>query len=193
MDGFEATRYIRSSRHPVHNPKVPIIAMTACAMKGDRESCLNAGMDDYLTKPIQPEELAETIARWISLGSPDGKQYHAQAIQGEERVIFDRAFLLNRLNGDEEIVGEIMEIFLQDVPQQIVFLQEAIAKGDGILAERQAHSIKGAAANVGATTLQEVAYQIERTARGGQLNGAAKLVETINDEFNKVRHLITSQ
>jgi PAS domain S-box-containing protein len=193
MDGFEATQCIRSSRFPILNPNVPIIAMTACAMKGDREKCLDAGMDDYLTKPIQPEELAKTIARWISVGSCDVKTCHAQARQTEEPVIFDRAVLLNRVNGDEEIVTEVMEVFLENVPQQILFLQEAIANGDGVLAVRQAHSIKGAAANVGAAALQEVACQMEETAKGGQLNRAVKLVEAISEEFNKVRLLMASQ
>jgi len=193
MDGFEATRCIRSSRFPGHNPNVPIIAMTACAMKGDREKCLDAGMDDYLTKPIQPEELAKTIARWSSPGSADVKNYHEQPRQAEEPVIFDRAALLNRVNGDEEIVAEVMEIFLQDVPRQILSLQEAIANGDAVLAVRQAHSIKGAAANVGAVALQEVSYQMERTAKDGQLNGAVNLVEAISEEFDKVKLLIASQ
>jgi PAS domain S-box-containing protein len=193
MGGFEATQCVRASHYPVLNPSVPIIAMTACALKGDRESCLDAGMDDYLTKPIQPEELASTIARWISCGSPDERQCNAHAVDGEESVIFDRSLLLKRVHGDEEIVTEVMEVFLRDIPQQIVILQEAIANGDGMLTERQAHSIKGAAANVGAMALREVAYQIERTAKEGQLNGAAKLATMINDEFNKVKQLIASQ
>jgi two-component system, sensor histidine kinase and response regulator len=193
MDGFEATQCIRSSRFPVLNPNVPVIAMTACAMKGDREKCLDAGMDDYLTKPIQPEELAKTIARWSSPGPADGNSYHVQARRAEDTMVFDRAVLLNRVNGDEEIVADVMEVFLQDVPHQIISLQGAIANGDGVLAERQAHSIKGAAANVGAVALQEVAYQMEKTVKGGQLNGAVKLVEAIGEEFNKVKLLIASQ
>ena len=192
MDGFEATRCIRSSRFPVHNPNVPIIAMTACAMKGDREKCLDAGMDDYLTKPIQPEELAKTIVRWSSPGPADGRNYRVRARQAEEPAIFDRAMLLNRVNGDEEIVTEVMEVFLQDVPQQILFLQEAIANGDEMLAVRQAHSIKGAAADVGAVALQEVAFEMEKTARGGQLNKAFKLVEAISEEFKKVKIMLAS-
>jgi PAS domain S-box-containing protein len=190
MDGFQATQHIRSMRPPNRNRNVPIIAITANAMKGDREECLEAGMDDYLSKPIQPEELAETIARWTSAGPVGVKEHRTGAGRKDSDSVFDRSALLNRVGGDQEIVAEVLQLFFQDIPRQIQSLEEAVSKGDTGLAMRRAHSIKGAAANVGAYALQEAALLVETASRDGQLSGAANLVEALSEEFDKLKQFL---
>ncbi len=212
MDGLEATREIRkreeltaqqkdagfsgevpglSFQHSVRSKHIPIIAMTAHAMKGDKEICLKAGMDDYLTKPIQPVKFGETIARWI----PDdtaAEQARTEGKPSEEASVFDRTALLNRVGGDEDICQEIIGIFLQDVPIQIEFLENTINKKDPALVDRQAHTLKGASGNVGAVSLQDAALQLELAGKNGDLSRATEMLNTIKKEFEKLKKAVTT-
>jgi len=187
MDGFEATRQIRNPESGVKNRHIPIIAMTAHAMKGDREMCLNAGMNDYLSKPIDPNELAEVIVRWtLSEKSTNEKS-------SEQARIFNADVLLKRLGGDTQFYDEIIDVFLQDVPKQIRTLEDAINQGDAIIVHRQAHTLNGASANIGAVGLEEVAFQLERASRKQDLSQAVGILDCIKTEFNKFRHMLTTQ
>ncbi len=147
MDGFEATEVIRDVKSAVRNHKIPVIAMTAHAMKGDREKCIEAGMDDYLTKPVNPKALAEMIEKWL-----DGKSAVSQSSEPADGTtpaenIFDKAGLIERLMDDEELVKEVIEGFLEDIPHRIAALKEALERGDTPVVQRQAHTIKGASAS----------------------------------------------
>jgi CheY-like chemotaxis protein len=117
MDGFEATRAIRSGKAKVPNRRIPIIAMTAHAMKGDREHCLDAGMDDYISKPIAPQALAEALERCLVPASA------AEPGRFEGQAVFDQPALLARLMGDQDLVKEIIAGFLADMPRQIHVLK----------------------------------------------------------------------
>jgi CheY-like chemotaxis protein len=188
MDGFEASRRIRSGESKVLNPGIPIIAMTAYAMKGDRERCLAAGMNDYLAKPIQTEEFAGTLERWLGKPLDEGdaagispeasspaKSVEASPAQTgntsgaapAEAVIFDRDGFLKRIMGDVDLARTLADAFLGDMPAQIEQLKTAIATGDIRLAGQQAHRIKGAASNVGGMALQGVASSMELAGKAG--------------------------
>ncbi|MBN1847588.1 MAG: response regulator [Deltaproteobacteria bacterium] len=193
MDGIEATKIIRDPKSKVKNHEIPIIAMTAYVMTEDREKCLQAGMNDYLTKPINPQELEEVIEEYLFLADlGDVKQASAevpgenafedgQSIQGD----FNRTELLGRVNGDEELCNELLELFVDDFPVQMATLKRAMERKDMDLVSKQAHTIKGAAANIGATALREAAFRIE-TAGKGQDPGRVRIAtEMLDKEFEK--------
>jgi two-component system sensor histidine kinase/response regulator len=189
MDGFEATQKIRNLESTASNRDLPIIAMTAHAMKGDRERCLEAGMSDYVTKPIRPRELGEAIARWTSPGKRINRDRRVEK-RTDPTEVFDRAGLLDRLSGDEEMLQELMETFLDDIPRQIGTLEEAIEKGNALDARLHAHTLKGTSANFGAQTLQAAAYWVEKAAEGGSLSKALEGMERIKAEFDTFRQVV---
>jgi signal transduction histidine kinase/CheY-like chemotaxis protein/HPt (histidine-containing phosphotransfer) domain-containing protein len=185
MDGFETTAAIRRMEKE-KGGHVPIVAMTAHAMKGDRERCLEAGMDDYLSKPIQPKELIEMIERQLK-GTRPGETEVAPSERAEEPEVFDRKALLERLDGDEEIFKEIIATFLDDAPHQIEKLKKALQERDASRVERQAHLLKGAALNIGGNGLQNAAWELEMAAREGNLTSAQSLVAMLDREFEKLK------
>ena len=180
MDGFEATRQIRNSKSAVLNRRIPIIAMTAHAMQGDREDCLEAGMNDYVTKPVSPSALAEALDKWLPKEekTADSKLKTDAAIspsfksQVSDSLVFDKAGMMARLMDDEDLARMVVEGFLEDIPRQIAALKGYLETGDAAGTERQAHTIKGASANVGGELLQEVASQMEKAAKDGDLSAA---------------------
>ena len=192
MDGIEATRQIRGAKSRIQNPEVPIIALTAHAMKEDRKRCLDAGMNDYLAKPVQPDELAKVISRWIP-GNDGTPKVQTAAKIVKQGLGFDGAALLERLEGDEKIYEEVIALFLEDVPGQIRCLQEAVSGGDVAMAERQAHTLKGASGNVGAMGLQKVALEIEKACKEGNLKEAIKMLDMIKAEFEELKKTLGSQ
>ena len=201
MDGFEATRIIRDAHSSVLDHDVPIIAMTAHAMAGDRERCLRMGMNDYLPKPITPQALAAVLDRWIPREGKKAASHVAQkppdatapaVSHGEESKIFDRAVFLDRLMGDEEMACSVLEKFLEDIPLQVGMLRESIEKGDASSAERQAHLIKGAAASVAAEALRHAAQAVERAGTSGDIQAMKEGIETLARQFDLVKNRIES-
>jgi CheY-like chemotaxis protein/HPt (histidine-containing phosphotransfer) domain-containing protein len=187
MDGFEATRSIRSGKTKAPNPHIPIIAMTAHAMKGDREDCINAGMDDYVSKPIAPGALSEALDKWLG---HDPQERPAAAVSPTAKIktdegpaVFDRQSLVELLTGDEDLVKQIIAGFLEDMPIQIDVLKKEIAKGDAGQAGRQGHAIKGAAANVRGMALSAVASDIESAGKAGQLDEIGILMPELERQF----------
>jgi len=198
MDGYEATRWIRSSDAGVRNPHIPVIAMTAHAMKGDREQCLAAGMNDYLCKPVQPKELAETLARWLVEPAAENptelstvpNRSPSGPTPEENRAVFNEEELLARLMGDRSLGQTVLVGFLEDIPQQIRTLKDRLGEGDVPLVERQSHTIKGAAATVSAGSLREVALAMEQAGKAGELGRAAELVPRLEEEFERLKVVI---
>jgi PAS domain S-box-containing protein len=184
MDGFEATGAIRSGKTKVLDPKISIIAMTAHAMKGDRERCLEAGMDDYIPKPIAPKSMAAVIAKWL-----DQSQKMAVAAQAAPvgDLVFNRQAFVDRLSGDLNLVREITAGFLEDIPGQIRKLKKNIDMGNIGAIENQAHSIRGAAANVGGMAFSASALAIEQAARANSLKKVAALLPELELQFELLR------
>jgi len=192
MDGYEATDEIRKWEKKGKNgsKRVPIIAMTAHALKGDREKCLNAGMDDYIAKPIHPRKLCNVIEKWLN--EPGGS--HEAKIVLEplpQHVIFDKNSFLDRLFGDEDLAIEIIKGFIDDSIRQIGILKEALDNRDANVIYRQAHSLKGAAANISATALKELAYQIEIAGKTSDLIKAASLIPKLDIQFEILKKRLT--
>ena len=180
MDGYDATREIRNPESAVRNHDIPIIAMTAHVMERDRKKCLSAGMNDFISKPVVPNILVDTIEKWLS--NVDQSQSNEKVLEKTATVVFDLVGLLDRLMGDEDLAKEIIEKFLEVMPHQIIALKEALEKGDASLISRMAHTIKGASANVGAVALQEVVSQMEKASEESDLEKAISLVPEIDRE-----------
>ena len=186
MDGIEATRIIRSPRSRVLDHGVGIVALTAHAMKGDKERCLEAGMDDYLSKPVQLDELMHAIERFKSGSSPKPMTTAAS----EECMIFDRAGVLKRLGGDGDFLKELFNMCLREMPRQIAALKDALACRDAKRLEREAHSLKGAADNIGAMGLKAAALDMELAAKRGDLESTAGVLDKIGDAFALFRQCL---
>jgi CheY-like chemotaxis protein len=199
MDGLEATRHIRTLKPVAPNHHIPIIAMTAHAMQGDRERCLQAGMDDYLTKPVTPQALAEVLERWLPQGERDGSEekdnskqnrWTASLIGDSPPLIFDRTAFLERLLGDEQVAHMILTRFLEDVPRQIEIVKDYLEAGDAAAVERQAHTLKGAAVNVGGEALGAVAFEIEQAGRAGDLAVVKSRLADLEIQFDRLQKAI---
>ncbi|MFC1735785.1 response regulator [Candidatus Hydrogenedentota bacterium] len=181
MDGFEATAKIRDPESKVRNHGIPIIAMTAHAMAGDKEKCLEAGMDGYVSKPVQPRALADTIEEFLHDKTPPESRPAAEN-DSSPVEIFDKAALLERL-GDEELINTVLDVFLEDAPCQLAKLKETVETRDASLIERQGHTLKGAAANAGALRMRDVAFQIEKAGETRELEKAEQLIDEVEAEF----------
>jgi two-component system sensor histidine kinase/response regulator len=192
LDGYEATRLIRLPATQVRNHAIPIVAMTAHAMTGDREKCLAAGMNDYLSKPIEPRALERAIERWTQGAAdraPEGAERHPPDLPAPagSATGFDQDDLLERLSGNEQLARRVMDRFLSDMPRQLEALSQAILRADAEAASMAAHSIKGAAANVGVPAVREAARRIEQQAKAGDLDGAGATLPLLAASFENTR------
>jgi len=190
MDGFKAAKVIRDVKSDVPNHDIPIIAMTAHAMKGDRERCLEVGMNDYVAKPIQPQELLQVLQRWIHSKSPDEASTNLET-NSSAKKLFDRSRLLERLGGDEELLTEVIDLFLKDVPVQVEKLEQALQNKDAELVESIGHSIKGAFANIEALKLKETAFLIEKSGKDKDLERASLHLKELKQEFEKLKTILS--
>jgi PAS domain S-box-containing protein len=168
MDGFEATQAIRAKERQ-SGKHVPIIAMTAHALKGDRELCLEAGMDDYLPKPVHAEQLLEAIERVIGSPAPQGRQSEVTEI---EEAGFDWSMALRAVGGDRGLLQSLAEAALGEVPNLLTRVREAVAAGDGKALQIAAHALKSSVRYFGQTQTAEHAYTLERMGRDGTLDDA---------------------
>jgi len=189
MDGYEATRCIRRGQGNVMNPEVPIVAITANAMTGDRERCLQAGMDDYMAKPVRMSDFTAMLEKYsgekLSSSVSDDNESNPKRVDSMsmDSSIFQETEMLGRLQHDRDVARVIIENFLEDTPQQIIRLKKAISERTSEESFLTAHAIKGAALLVGGWKLSKVAQQIENAAREGDLSQAGQLLTDIEEQF----------
>ena len=192
MDGFEAVARIRDPASKVRNHRIPVVALTANAMTGDREVCLAAGMDDYLSKPFELQQLAEILDRTLpeecrtGTAATDKKGEYMQSVVEETSVIFDRQGLERRLLNDPELFGKFTQMFLDDIPLKLADLATALETGDQDTVVRVAHTVKGLAANSGAQLLRDTAFAMEQAAVNGNLEAARILLPELERRFRQV-------
>jgi two-component system sensor histidine kinase/response regulator len=181
MDGFEATRRIRK-RDAERGVRTPIIAMTAHVMKGDRERCLEAGMDDYVSKPVHAPELFAALDRVA------GKLAAAASPPIEAFVVpaLDRESALARLDGDEAFFAELTRLFLEDAPELLRKMDSAIGSGDGDGLQRAAHGMKSAAGYLGATAVVAAAGTLETLASRHELELARDRLRELNHQYERL-------
>ncbi len=182
MDGLTATRKIRD-REKGTGSHIPIIAMTAHAMKGDKERCLQAGMDGYLIKPVSSALIAEAIVQVLGAEQPyvPPLEPHVQ----EKHAGWDKAAALARVEGDAALLSELLQVFLEEVPEQLHVMQQALAAADFEVIERTAHTLKGELLYLGLTEIAEQAKALEHQGRERDLQAAAELFLEFNAQLLK--------
>ena len=192
MDGIEASRKIRMSNASTSNRNIPIIAMTAHAMQGDKDTCINAGMNDYIAKPISPFALATVLKKWLPQES-NGIFNNTRDLSDDQAttnptILFNRSDLLSRLMDDEELANVIIEAFLWDIPAQLNALSEYLDSENIEGATRQAHTIKGAAANISGESLRCVALKMENAGKADDLESMRILMNELRTIFEQTQH-----
>ena len=187
LDGYETSRRIRSHTSGTRNPEIPVVALTAHALQGDREKCLAAGMNDYLSKPIDRKQLGETVAKCLRVFNGNAAETRA-GVDGESvSGIFDVRELLERLSDDEALVREIVAGFVSDAPGQLRKLKEQIEGREGTQTYRQAHTLAGAAGTVSASAMLTLCRQIQRAARNEDWSQAAALAADLDQQFERFK------
>jgi signal transduction histidine kinase/CheY-like chemotaxis protein/HPt (histidine-containing phosphotransfer) domain-containing protein len=210
MDGYTATRAQRQREADAGGARVPIIAMTANAMAGDREKCLGAGMDDYLTKPLNRALLEQTLRKWLRAGTstrPDAtvsspKAAPAAAAAPIVLAAAAPASLSSAGALDTSIIGDLVDVmgdefpdlvrvYLEDTPKNVALLEQAARQRsmEGIIAP--SHSLKSTSANLGALRLSELAKRLEHGARTGELTEPVVLVGELKREYQQVASALT--
>jgi PAS domain S-box-containing protein len=183
MSGLEVTAAIRRKEKDT-GEHIPIIATTASVMKEDRERCIEAGMDAYISKPIEREVLFETIdmltgySKEAKLGDPGSRSCHP---------VFDAGAALDSLEGDSELLREIAVIFLAQSPKHMERIREAVSNRDPKLLERAAHALKGAAANLLAQGVVEAASKLEEIGRASSVAGSKEALVSLEEELGKLQ------
>ncbi len=233
MDGIAATKRIRSqeseirSREPesgeissdfqpstfnLQRPRrLPVIALTAHAMRGDRERFMEAGMDDYIAKPVEPARLAEVLEKWLPVAEDGGRNTGDDAGRSDGRrsdskkenlvhsenetgpPVFDQADLLRRLGGDEQLATTILRDYIHDTPPRLNSLNKAIHRQDTKTVHELAHLLRGSSATIGAKALAAVGRDLEIAGKNGELTGLAQLLSKMEKEFERLRYMLESR
>ena len=187
MDGLEATAGIRNREKGSGN-HIPILAMTAHAMRGDKEKCLAGGMDGYVSKPIRPAELLAEIDKWVTV--PEGSDaVQDTSLQHDGKLLehVDRLSLFERVEGDHELLAEMIHLFQEEAPLLLSVMRGALQCGDMLVLERTAHSLKGAAGNLSAQATVAAALQVEKAAANNDLKSTTENLDTLE---RAVEHLL---
>jgi two-component system, sensor histidine kinase and response regulator len=182
IDGIEATIELRKREKATGHHQV-VVAMTALAMKGDRERCINAGMDGYLTKPIRTRELDEVLDSHLEhLRTPSAGPEEPDA---RENTV-DTSELLERLDGDFSFLPELIEIFRLDYPRQLLAMREAVSRQNAPELAKACHMLKGATSNLAATKASAITRDLEEKATSGDLIDAASTLQKLEKELGRV-------
>ncbi|MDQ1468323.1 MAG: hypothetical protein QOH10_2738, partial [Actinomycetota bacterium] len=186
MDGYDATRELRRIENGSAH-RLPVIAMTAAAMSGDRERCLAAGMDDYVTKPVRAASLGAALERWITSSETAPTIAADTSVQGDLPLDPARLAMLRELDGgDGSLLTAVVSEYVGDSTRQLVAVSTGLRDGDAEVVERAIHTLRGASANLGATNLADLCAQLESLARGASLSSAPDLLDSIRAEHARV-------
>src|SRR5579863_6814145 len=175
MDGMAATAAIRKNEKQNGTTHLPIFAMTAHAMKGDRERCLAAGMDGYLTKPVRFSDIEQTLSNTVRSPMTPAKP-------AVPKASWDKTGALNRIGGDTQLLQELCQIFLEESPKLLQKLRQAVAAGDADGVMRAAHSLKGESSYLGAGATSQAARQLEEMGRSNDLSRAGETLGVLERE-----------
>ena len=198
MDGFAATREIRNPQSAIRDHKIPVIAMTAHAMQSDRDACIEAGMDDYVSKPISPKKLSEAIERWTGNDEESdflsddevGEDDAAPDNETDENPPIDLDSALERAMGNKDFLDKMINGFIKSMPEQIESLRGLIKQEDGDALRKGAHSLKGASANLSMSGLSAAAFRLEQMGRDGELSEADQALGELGRQFEVLEEFL---
>jgi CheY-like chemotaxis protein len=179
MDGFQATAIIRE-REKISGKHIPIIAMTAYAMKGDREHCLAAGMDGYVPKPIRHQDLFETIQTLV-LDVPNIPIIAPPEVPLVE--VLDEALLVSHVDNDPQLLRDLVDLFMEECPRLVDEIRVALDRKDAKAVQRGAHSLKGSTGNLAAKNASEAALELETLAHTGDLAHAETALQELEHQL----------
>ena len=185
MDGFTATAAIRE-REKHGGGHIPIIALTAVAMKGDRERCLQNGFDEYVSKPIHAERLFEAIQTVVL----NNTEEDTTKVPPRQADVCSRISVLDQVEGDKDLLAELTNLFIQDYPLRLRAITDAIAVGDSKLLQEAAHSLKGAIGNFGPSPAYDSAFRLEMKGHQNDLSGAKELLDVMEHNLAALRELL---
>jgi two-component system, sensor histidine kinase and response regulator len=193
MDGLQATAAIRE-REKASGDHIPIVAMTAHAMKGDRERCLAAGMDDYISKPIRASELYEVVERFATAsirltrgdGAPERVGRQDESEPGMSRPILDWEAALAQVGGTTDVLRDLAELFHTEAPSMLQQIRTAIDAGEARELRRTAHTLKGSAAVFAAGPTVEAAQRLERMGEAGDFHGVEEAWLALREEVERL-------
>ncbi|MBW2061629.1 MAG: PAS domain S-box protein [Deltaproteobacteria bacterium] len=199
MDGYEATKAIRNLEANLNKltdkqgsarlERTPIIAMTAHALKDHREKCLAVGMDDYIAKPLKKKGLLAMVEKWVVPKMGSGGEFREEQskdknIEKDAPMNFEKA--VEEFEGDKEFLIEVLDGFLEKARAQIGTIHQAISNGEAEVVGREAHSIKGGAANLTADDLSRIAFKLESIVKSGRLEGSLEILEKLQKEVSRL-------
>lgn len=187
MDGLETTHRIRHDLKNTANRSIPIVALTAHVLSGDRERCIETGMDGYLPKPIETDVLAGTLASLLARTPPPRAPAPSP---NEVLLLFNRQEAENRMSGDADLLRQVVAVFLNDAPNLFRTLDEALARHDAPTAQATSHTLRGAAANIGADALCAAMREIEEHLRAEHLETARELTLAASALFGRTRQVL---
>lgn len=191
MDGYECTRQIRGGYAGDSASRIPVIAMTASAMAGDREKCLLSGMDDYLAKPIDNEELQKALTQWMPAVTSAEYQPVEQLV-GEKSTdldiypVWDKPTVMKLVSNQEERLGRLIDVFHEASEEKVAKLKSALARTDTAEVVSLAKFLQGSSASVAATRLQHICKTLEAEAREGHMDTLKKYKHMFEDEYDKL-------
>jgi HPt (histidine-containing phosphotransfer) domain-containing protein len=190
MSGYDATAAIRDPESAVRNHLIPVIAITAKAMQEDQDCCLAAGMNDYLSKPLELEKLLAMLKKWISNDSAETTVNRFISSYEATADVFDVAAFIKRNMGDLELSRDVAGMFVDHRPEYIRAIRSALETGNVAGLSQSAHKLKGVAANISLSLLTETAHLIESSANAGDLGKAAELLEELDQRFEQAEAAI---
>jgi len=193
LDGVSATRMIRSSQNSKINSDIPIIALTAYAMKGDRERFINAGMDDYITKPVNFNELKWIMTRVLNTRRKSFSESVPSNKQANLLPSLDRQTGLHRVKGKTELLHELYQMYISDLPELIQKMNNAVDTSDFEVLSNTAHRLKSTSGTIGAVQLQHLSHQIEIASRNQNLKKVNQLFPELIAEVKQLEKLIHEQ
>ena len=188
LGGLEATSMIRDKEKST-GTHIPIVALTAHALKGDRERCLAAGMDAYLAKPIQPESLRRVVEEMVSTSAKRDRRAPDALNTGQ---VLDGRALLAQVDGDVRLLGKLTRLFLADCPGMLLSIRQAIASRDAQGLQQTAHALKGSIANFAARAPFEAALKLETMGRRGELTGAEDAYLSLEKEVARLERALAT-
>jgi len=184
MDGFEATSLIRE-REKTTGKHVPIIALTAHAMKGDMETCIKAGMDGYLSKPLKTDELFSVIMKMTDVPEQNAEIFNNNEVEKES--VFDIKQTLAIVDGDPALLKEVIGLFSESCPIKLIAIRDSIIKGDASRLNQAAHSFKGSVANFNAKKVYDTAFKLEMMGKNNDLSGGMEAFALLEVETEQLK------